>query len=147
MTEEKAKLYYGEFVYGIKKTYRHILLNYMDNIYWTLRIHRVPLIHHTSIMVVAALIACKLHGFERVKRPLISYLTEIPVDDMGRTAAMTVLHRLGDFRVLTVVRKAKWSKGFGKGIEPYEFMLTPEFWRKCEPWAKNIKIQQLRKEP
>jgi len=146
MIEERAKLYYGEFVYGIKKSYRHILYNYMDNIFWTLKAHRVPRVSHATIMVVAALIACKLHGFERVKTPLISYLTELPVYKKRAAYAMITLHRLGDFRVLAVLRKEKWGYGKGKGAEPYEFMLTPEFWRKCKPWIKDVKIKQLKKE-
>lgn len=122
-TDEKPKTLTPELL--LEET-RLILDRYLSKIFYALKKHRVPRLTGTSVLIVAAFLACKKYGLKILRTTLITYLAGLGQGSIG----IASIHKLGDFKVLTPVRRKHKTK-FG---EAYEFVLNPTFYEKCKPW-------------
>lgn len=122
-----------EFTEKLLRTYADFLEQHYSKLYFLLKAYRVKNVNEEQVKLVAAFLAYHVCDVKTCTEMMIRYLAKSVVDK-PETVIMSQLHRLGDFRVLAILRT---PKGRGTGESRYRFMLTTpflehigEFWKK-----------------
>lgn len=111
-----------EFTAKLLSVYADLLEKFYSNIYYLLRSYRVKYVKEHQVKIVAAFLAYKIVGIKVCTERMIRYLCkEVMGEEKG--AVMSTLHKLGDFKVITIIRTPATTKQ----TERYRFLLTEPF--------------------
>lgn len=113
---------YDEFIVKLVKSYADFLEQDYSRIYFLLRSFRVKYVNEKTVKTVAAFLAYYLLGIRTCTERMVRYLYKEVVDESLTGGIMPQLHRLGDFKVITVIRTPS-----DKFYERYRFLLTEQF--------------------
>lgn len=112
----------GELSDRIFDEYKGMYEKHGNRIFYVLKTYRVKHVNNSMVEIITAFLVYSKNGLKIVTRNMISFL--INLKNEGNM--MIKLHKLGDFKVITVIREPMSKSDSGTS---YRFLLTNEFLR------------------
>jgi len=113
-----------KFTEKLLRTYADFLEQHYSKIYFLLKAYRVKNVNEEQVKLVAAFLAYHALDVKTCTEMMMRYLAKAVTEEKEETGIMSQLHRLGDFRVIAILRT---PPGIGETRARYRFMLTETF--------------------
>lgn len=111
-----------DFVAQLTMQFADFLKRFNTDLYYLMRSYRVKHINPLAVAMIAAFLSYYRAGFKVCTERMIRHLVSTVMKEKEYATLMTQLHRLGDFKVITVIRTVSEDQA-----ERYRFILTEAF--------------------
>lgn len=121
--ELEGSVSHDELTAKILTNFADFLEQHYARLFWLLRTFRVKGVTEQQVKIVSAFLAYYTVGIKTCTEAMIRFLVKEVMED-SQTRLMSQLHRLGDFKVISIIRTPKLTRELGGR---YRFLLTDTF--------------------